>query len=39
VKKLEGRFARHPQSGAVDGVGIKRFPDPGERPREHYRLF
>jgi Protein of unknown function (DUF3800) len=39
VKKLEGRFARHPQSGAIDGVGIKRFPDAHERPRDHYRLF
>lgn len=39
VKKLAPRFARHPQSGAVEGVGIKRFPDPVERPREHYRLF
>jgi hypothetical protein len=39
VKKLEPRFARHPQSGSIDGVGIKRFPDPVERPREHYRLF
>jgi hypothetical protein len=39
VKKLAPRFARHPQSGAIDGVGIKRFPDPADRPREHYRLF
>jgi hypothetical protein len=39
VKNLEPRFARHPQSGAIDGVGIKRFPDTVERPREHYRLF
>jgi hypothetical protein len=39
VKKLEPRFARHPQSGAIGGVGIKRFPDRGDRPREHYRLF
>ncbi|MBD0291518.1 MAG: DUF3800 domain-containing protein [Thermoleophilia bacterium] len=39
VKKLEPRFARHPRSGAIDGVGIKRFPDPADRPREHYRLF
>ncbi len=39
VKKLEQRFARHPQSGAIDGVGIKRFPTPADRAREHYRLF
>jgi len=39
VKKLAPRFARHPQSGAVEGVGIKRFPDALERPRERYRLF
>jgi Protein of unknown function (DUF3800) len=39
VKKLAPRFARHPQSGAVEGVGIKRFPDPEDRPREHHRLF
>ena len=39
VKKLEPRFARHPQSGTIDGVGVKRFPDRRDRPREHYRLF
>lgn len=38
-KRLEPRFARHPQSGAIAGVGLKRFPDPAERPREHRRLF
>ena len=38
-KKLEPRFARHPATGAVDGVGLKRFPDPTARPREHHRLF
>jgi len=38
-KRLEGRFARHPQSGALEGVGLKRFPEPGERAREHHRLF
>lgn len=39
VKRLEPRFARHPQSGAVEGVGLKRFPEPGERERTHHRLF
>jgi hypothetical protein len=38
-KRLERRFARHPQSGALEGVGLKRFPEPGERPRGHHRLF
>lgn len=38
-KRLERRFARHPQSGALEGVGLKRFPEAGERPREHHRLF
>jgi Protein of unknown function (DUF3800) len=38
-KRLEGRFARHPQSGALEGVGLKRFPEPGERERGHHRLF
>lgn len=38
-KRLEPRFARHPQSGAIEGVGLKRFPDPGERERAHHRLF
>jgi hypothetical protein len=39
VKRLEPRFARHPATGAVDGVGLKRFPDPVARPRDHHRLF
>jgi len=39
-KRLERRFARHPQSGALEGVGLKRFPEPGgERERKHHRLF
>ena len=38
-KRLEPRFATHPATGAIDGVGLKRFPDPEERPREHHRLF
>lgn len=37
--KLEPRFARHPATGVLEGVGLKRFPNPAERPREHHRLF
>ncbi len=39
VRKLEPRFARHPSTGAIDGVGLKRFPDPEPRERDHHRLF
>lgn len=38
-KVLEPRFATHPATGAIEGVGLKRFPDPEERPRERHRLF
>ena len=39
-KRLERRFAGHPQSGALEGVGLKRFPEPdGGRKRDHHRLF
>ena len=38
-KKLEPRFARHPATGVLEGVGLKRFPDRVERPRERPRLF
>ena len=37
-KKLESRFARHPATGSLDGVGLKRFPDAAE-PRDRHRLF
>jgi hypothetical protein len=33
------RFARHPATGALDGVGLKRFPEQVQRPREETRLF
>ncbi len=38
LKKLLPRFARHPATGELDGVGIKRFP---EVPRERtpHKLF
>jgi hypothetical protein len=39
LRRLEPRFARHPSTGAVDGVGLKRFPDREPRDREHHRLF
>lgn len=38
-KKLRSRFAVHPATGELDGVGLKRFPEAGERPREKHRLF
>jgi hypothetical protein len=39
LKKLLPRFAVHPATGELEGVGLKRFPD--QVPREHgrHRLF
>jgi hypothetical protein len=39
LKRLLPRFALHPSTGELEGVGIKRFPDLVTRPREHHRLF
>jgi hypothetical protein len=39
VRSLEPRFARHPSTGAIEGVGLKRFPNPEPRERDHHRLF
>jgi Protein of unknown function (DUF3800) len=39
LKKLLPRFARHPGTGELEGVGLKRFPDEVRRPRERTRLF
>jgi Protein of unknown function (DUF3800) len=39
LKKLMPRFAVHPATGELDGVGIKRFPETVRRPREETRLF
>jgi hypothetical protein len=39
LKTLLPRFATHPATGALDGVGIKRFPERARRPREETRLF
>jgi len=38
LKKLLPRFARHPATGELDGVGIKRFPDV-PRERSPHKLF
>jgi hypothetical protein len=39
LKTLLPRFATHPATGELDGVGIKRFPERARRPREEKRLF
>jgi len=39
LKTLLPRFATHPATGALDGVGIKRFPEQVPRERAHHRLF
>jgi len=33
LRRLQSRFARHPASGVLDGVGLKRFPEREPRPR------
>ena len=38
-RKLESRFARHPSTGELAGVGLKRFPDREPRERTANRLF
>jgi hypothetical protein len=39
LRTLLPRFAVHPATGEVEGVGLKRFPEQVPRPREHHRLF
>jgi hypothetical protein len=39
LKKLLPRFATHPATGELEGVGLKRFPEQVPRPRERHRLF
>jgi hypothetical protein len=39
LKTLLPRFATHPATGALEGVGLKRFPEQVRRPREETRLF
>lgn len=36
VRKLLPRFARHPATGELEGVGLKRFPEPERRPGERH---
>jgi hypothetical protein len=38
-KKLLPRFARHPATGELDGVGLKRFPEVEPRDRDERHLF
>jgi Protein of unknown function (DUF3800) len=38
-KKLLPRFAHHPITGELAGVGLKRFPEQEQRDRESHRLF
>jgi hypothetical protein len=39
LKKLLPRFAHHPATGELEGVGLKRFPEAVRRPREESKLF
>jgi hypothetical protein len=39
LKKLLPRFAVHPATGGLDGVGLKRFPERVPRPHGKNRLF
>ena len=39
LRKLLPRFAVHPATGELEGVGLKRFPDRVPRPREETKLF
>jgi hypothetical protein len=39
LKTLLPRFATHPATGDLEGVGIKRFPEQVSRPRSATRLF
>jgi len=39
LKKVLPRFAVHPASGELDGVGLKRFPEQVPRERRRHRLF
>ena len=39
LKTLLPRFATHPATGKLEGVGIKRFPEQVRRSREETRLF
>ncbi len=39
MRKLLPRFAVHPATGELDGVGLKRFPEQVPRERGRHRLF
>jgi hypothetical protein len=39
LKKLLPRFAHHPATGELEGVGLKRFPEAVPRPHGAARLF
>ena len=39
LKKLLPRFAHHPATGELEGVGLKRFPEAVPRPHGEGRLF
>lgn len=39
VQRLLPRFERHPATGELEGVGLKRFPDPAGEERGGRRLF
>jgi hypothetical protein len=39
LRTLWPRFAIHPAKGEVEGVGLKRFPERVQRPREETKLF
>ncbi len=39
LKKVLPRFATHPATGELEGVGIKRFPELVPREHGRHRLF
>ena len=39
LRPLLARFATHPATGELEGVGLKRFPEAVPRPRASSRLF
>ncbi len=39
LQRLLPRFERHPATGELEGVGLKRFPDPAGEERGGRRLF
>ncbi len=39
LERLLPRFARHPATGELEGVGVKRFPEPTEERRAGHHLF